>query len=61
MKLLSFDKMASVEGGAPCPGNTYCPLARLVFKTYQLTGSFFARYAAVALRQVLCTPCSPPG
>jgi hypothetical protein len=59
MKIISFDKMASIEGGGPCSGYTgkYCPLAFLVLITGYKTGSFFAKYAGKALKQVLCTPC----
>jgi hypothetical protein len=57
MKLLSFKKMASIEGGAPCYTGKYCPLAFIVLITGYKTGSFFAKYAGKALKQVLCTPC----
>jgi hypothetical protein len=58
MKVLSFEKMSSIEGGEACVGYTgkYCPLAFLVLITGYKTGSFFARYAGKALKQVLCTP-----
>ena len=59
MKALSFDKMASIEGGDTCTGyiGTYCPVAFLVLITGYKTGSFFAKIAGRALKQVLCTPC----
>ncbi len=57
MKSLSLDKMASIEGGEACIGYTgkYCPLAFLVLITGYKTGSFFAKIAGKALKQVLCT------
>ncbi len=61
MKVLSFDKMSSIEGGSPCYTGTYCPLAFLVLITGYKTHSFFAKVAGKALKQVLCTPCPPPG
>jgi hypothetical protein len=60
MNPLSFTKMAAIEGGIPCASaytGTYCPLAFLVLFTGYKTGSFFAKYAGKALKQVLCTPC----
>jgi len=58
MKLLSFEKMASIEGGE-CTGYTgqYCPLAFVVLFTGYKTGSWFAKIAGKALKQALCTPC----
>jgi hypothetical protein len=60
MKIISFDRMSSIEGGIPCASaytGTYCPLAFLVLITGYKTGSFFAKIAGKALKQVLCTPC----
>ena len=59
MKILSFEKMASIEGGAPCSGYTgaYCPLAFVVLFAGYKTGSLFAKIAGKALKQALCTPC----
>ena len=57
MKVLSFDKMASIEGGDCAPSGKYCPLALVVFFTGLKTRSFFAVYAGFALAKVLCTPC----
>jgi len=62
MKSLSFDKMASIEGGS-CTGytGTYCPLALLVMGAYLKTNSWFAMLAGMALKNALCTPCPPVG
>ena len=58
MKSLSFDKMASIEGGS-CTGytGTYCPLAFLVLGAALKTHSLFAFFAGIALKKALCTPC----
>lgn len=60
MKALSFDKLASVEGGIPCASpytGTYCPLAFLVLASAFKSHSIFALFAGVALKKALCTPC----
>ena len=60
MKILSFEKMTSIEGGSPpCAGYTgqYCPLAFVVLFAGYKTGSWFAKIAGKALKQALCTPC----
>ncbi|MDZ4707098.1 MAG: hypothetical protein SH818_01750 [Saprospiraceae bacterium] len=59
MKSLSFDKMASIEGGDTCTGytGTYCPLAFLVLGAALKTHSLFAFFAGIALKKALCTPC----
>lgn len=59
MKVLSLDKLATIEGGSHLCG-TYCPLALLVKITGYKTGSWFAIAAGLALKAVLCTPCPPP-
>jgi len=58
MKILSFEKMATIEGG-DCSGYTgqYCPLAFVVLFAGFKTGSFFAKIAGKALKQALCSPC----
>jgi hypothetical protein len=56
MKRISFEKMAAIEGGS-CYTGKYCPLAFIVLITGYKTGSFFAKYAGRALKEVLCTPC----
>lgn len=61
MKVLTLDKMSSVEGGSPCYTGTYCPLAFVVLIAGYKTGSLFAKYAGKALKSALCTPCPPPG
>lgn len=57
MKPLSFEKMASVEGGGPCVTGTYCPLAFLVLGAAFKSHSFFAFFAGIALKKALCNPC----
>lgn len=61
MKSLSPEKMASLEGGIGCYEGTYCPLAFLVLASAFKAHSFFALFAGIALKKVLCTPCPPPG
>jgi len=61
MKVLSSDKMSSIEGGSPCYTGQYCPLAFVVLFTGYKTGSWFAKIAGKALKQALCSPCTPPG
>jgi hypothetical protein len=57
MNTLSFDKMATIEGGDCAPSGKYCPLALLVLFTGFKSRSLFAVYAGFALAKVLCTPC----
>ena len=59
MKLISLEKMSSIEGGIPCTGytGTYCPLAFLVLGAAFKAHSFFALIAGIALKNALCTPC----
>jgi len=57
MKILSFEKMASVEGGDCSYTGQYCPLAFMVLFAGYKTGSWFAKIAGKALKQALCTPC----
>jgi len=60
MKIISLEKLATIEGGSPCSGytGTYCPLAFVVLFAGYKTGSWFAKIAGKALKQALCTPCS---
>jgi len=60
MKVLSFNKMSSIQGGgSDCSGytGTYCPLAFVVLFAGYKTGSWFAKIAGKALKQALCSPC----
>ncbi|MDZ4707094.1 MAG: hypothetical protein SH818_01730 [Saprospiraceae bacterium] len=57
MKSLSFDKMASVEGGCAATCGKYCPLAYLVLGAAVKSHSFFAFVAGLALKSALCTSC----
>jgi len=61
MKVLSADKMSSIEGGAPCYTGQYCPLAFVVLFAGYKTHSLFAKIAGKALKQALCSPCPPMG
>jgi len=57
MKVLSLDKMSSIEGGGPCPDNKYCPLARVIRDGLIRSDCLFARWAVISLIRALCTPC----